>query len=287
MTSRRAESEAASSLDQQADASLGKINNVFCQKVRSPLIRFNALPAEMHVWTDPTHLHLSLCQHNEFQLAAAGSPPSLPSSYDIGGCVHESMINNLAEATLGGKSIDDETWLEMMHLILGAPPRALWVHDRAERWSVTFAKQLPVVLRCEGDRIGITLHLSGVTRASQLIQKPVEIEAKFIPTITDEGPSLVRDGDLIVRLLDGEGRESDASLHDFLARKFGAVFAPEVCFYGLTAPTGGSLGKLRLLKPVEFRSASGWLTIAYELTGPINPATLPIAQSALRPREVQ
>ena len=61
--------------------------------------------------------------------------------------------------------------------------------------------------------------------------------------VTDEGPSLVRDGDLIVRLLDGEGRESDASLHDFLARKFGAVFAPEVCFYGLTAPTGHVAGE--------------------------------------------
>src|SRR5439155_9035032 len=114
MTSQRAQSEAASSLDQQADSSLGKINNVFCDKVRSPLIRLNALPAEMHVWTDPTHLHLSLCQHNEFQLAATGPAPSLPPSSDIGGCVQESMINNLAEATLGGKSIDDEMVLEMM-----------------------------------------------------------------------------------------------------------------------------------------------------------------------------
>ena len=79
------------------------------------------------------------------------------------------MINNLAEAALGGKSIDDETWLEMMHLILGAPPRALWVHDRAERWAVTFAKQLPVVARFEGDRMGFTLHLSGVKRGDRVV----------------------------------------------------------------------------------------------------------------------
>ena len=94
-----------------------------------------------------------------------------------------------------------------------------------------------------------------------------------------------------VRLLAGcvlvVDREEIDFLRDFLARKFGAIFSPEVCFYGLTAPAGGSLGKLRLLKPVEFRSASGWLTVAYELTGQVNPATLPIAQSALRPREVR
>ena len=275
------------SLDQQADSSLGKINNVFCDKVRSPLIRLNALPAEMHVWTDPTHLHLSLCQHNEFQLAATGPAPSMPRSYDIGGCVHESMINNLAETTLGGRSMEDETWLEIMHLILGAPPRALWVHDRAERWSVTFAKNLPVVTHFDGDRIGIKLHLSGVTRGGRLIQKPAEIEATFIPKITDDGPALVRDGDLLVRLSDSGERASDDSLRDFLARKFGAVFASEIYFYGLMPPTGGSLGKLRLLQPAEFRSAGGWLTVAYELQGLINPATLPIAQSASRPRGVQ
>jgi hypothetical protein len=286
MTSRRAESEAASSLDQQADASLGKINNVFCQKVRSPLIRFNALPAEIHVWTDPTHLRFSLCQHNEFQLAVTGSAPQLPSNYDLGGCVHESMINNLTEAMLGGKSADDKTWLEIMHLILGAPPRALWVHDRAERWSVTFTKQLPVIARFDGDRIGITLHLAGVTRGSEFTATPIEIEATFIPKITTEGPSLLREGDLVVRVPD-EANNSDASIRDFLMRKFGAFFASEVSFYGLTPPAGGSLGKLRLLKLVEFRSRGGWLTLAYELQGQINPATLPIAQSTLRPSAVQ
>jgi len=287
MTSRRAESEAASSLDQQADASLGKINDVFCQKVRSPLIRFNALPAEMHVWTDPTHLHFSLCQHNEFQLAATGPAPPLPSSYDLGGRVHESMINNLAEPMLGGRSIEDKTWLEILHLILGAPPRALWVHDRAERWSVTFAKKLPVVTRFEGDRMGITLHLSGVTRGGQWIEKPVEIETSFILKITKEGPAFFRDNDLVVRLPDATEQNHDASLREFLMRKFGAIFPPELYFYGLTPPAGGSLGKLQLLKTAEFSSAGGWLTLAYELQGQINPATLPIAQSALRPREVQ
>ncbi len=284
MTSRRAESEAASSLDQQADASLGKINDVFCQKVRSPLIRFNALPSEINVWTDPTHLHFSLCQHNDSQLAITGPAPTLPSNYDIGGCVHESMINNLAESMAGGRSVNDKTWLEMMHLILGAPPRALWIHDRAERWSVTFARELPVLVRFEEDRIALTLHLSGVTRGSQFIERPAEIQVSFVPKITREGPSLFREGELAVRV---ENDLDEAPLRDFLTRRFGAIFPPELYFYGLTPPAGGSLGKLRLLKLVEFRSGAGWLTVAYELQGQINPATLPIAQSALRPSGAQ
>jgi len=286
MTSRRAESQAASSLDQQADASLGKINNTFCQKIRAPLIRFNALPEDIHVWTDPTHLHLSWCQHSEFQLAVTGPAPALLSGYDIGGCVHESMINNLAEPTLGGKSLEDETWLEMMHLILGAPPRALWVHDRAERWSVTFEKELPVVTRFDADRVAIKLHLAGVTRGGRRIEKPAEIEVSFIPKISKEGPVLVRDGELVVRVQNSAEQESD-SFRDFLMRKFGAIFPPEIYFYGLTPPAGGALGKLQLLKPVEFRSEGGWLTLAYQLEGSLNPATLPIARSDVPPTGVR
>ena len=259
LASQRAESEAASKLDQQADASLGGINDMFCQKFRAPLIRLDALPAKMQFWTDQSHLRLSLSQHNELQLAAAGPPPSLPSSYDLAGCVHESMINNLCEALLGERTIQDEAWLEMMHLLTRTPPRALWVHDRAERWAVKLAKQRPVIARFEQDR------LIEVRQGERVFKQSIEIEARFIPQITRDGPALVRDGDLVVRFTDQVGTENEASLRAFLVRRFGAVFPPELSFSGLIPPAGGSLGKLRLLQTAEFRSATGWLTLGYEL----------------------
>jgi len=92
---------------------------------------------------------------------------------------------------------------------------------------------------------------------------------------------------VLFRSRDEASGSNDAPVRDFLMRKFGAIFAPEVSFYGLTPPAGGSLGKLRLLKLAEFRTSGGWLTLAYELQGQINPATLPIAQSALRPSAAQ
>src|SRR4029079_16308682 len=156
-----------------------------------------------------------------------------------------------------------------------------------ERWSVTFEKQLPIIIRFDEDRVGITLRLSGVTRDGQWLQAPIEIQASFIPKIMKEGPSLFRDGDLTVRLPNATPGDDQASLREFLTRKFGAVFPPELNFNGLTPPAGGSLGKLRLLEPAEFRSASGWLTLAYELVGQVNPATLPLAQSTLRPSEAR
>jgi hypothetical protein len=265
LTSRRAESEAAARLDQQAGASLGNVNEVFCQKIRAPLIRLNALPAQMRFWTDAAHLRLSLAQHNETQLAAAGPPPSLSASYDLAGSVHESMINNLCESLLSGRTIDDETWLDMMHLLLGSQPRPLWVHDRAERWAVVLAGEQPLSAQFQDDQLGLILRLSEVQRGDQTLRQAVEIEARFIPQITADGPELVRDGELEIRMTGDLDLESSASLHAFLARKFGAVFPPVLHFHGLMPPTGGSLGKLRQLTPAEFGSTGGWLRLAYQL----------------------
>lgn len=267
LTSRRAESEAASKLDQQANAALGNMNNIFCQKIRAPLIRLNALPEQMHFWTDATHLRLALNMHNESQLSAAGPAPALPASYDLAGCVHESMINNLCESMLGGRTIHDEAWLETMHLLLGERPRQLWVHDRAERWAVVFSKEQPLRAHCQNDRFGFTLRLAEVQRGDQTLRGPMEIEVRFVPQIDRDGPWLARDGELTIRVPSDIDPQTETSLRTFLTRKFGAVFPPELHFYGLMPPAGGTMGKLCQLRPAEFRANGGWLSVAYELAG--------------------
>jgi hypothetical protein len=258
----RAEQEASSKLDQRAGASLAGANDMFCQKVRAPLIRLDALPASWRFWTDATHLRLSLVQHNRRQLAAAGPAPQFPSACDVALGAHASMINNVAEPALGGMTIRDETWAEMMKLLMGDYPRPLWVHDRAERWSVTFAKEQPLLAHFEGGRIGFTLRLASVTRGDIEFAQPAEITAHFLPKIGREGPELVRDGDVAVNVA-GDGPQPEAALHSFLLRKFGAVFPAEIAFGGITPPAGGLLGRLRKLQAVEFRTSDGWLTLAY------------------------
>jgi len=265
IASQRAQSEVSAKLDAQADAALGGANQMFCQKIRSPLIRLDALPATFEFSSDQSQLRMSLSQRNGSQLVAAGPAPQLSPSYDVAGCVHESLINNLSESLLGGRTIEDETWLEMMHLLLGTPPRALWVHDRAERWSVTFAKERPVVAHFANDRIGFTLRLARIRRGTQPLDRAIEIEAQFIPQITRDGPRLVRDGDLAIRFNEPLVPPEEPSLVTFLTRKFGAVFPPEISFAGITPPAGGTIGRLRQLQTAEFRSAVGWLTLAYEL----------------------
>jgi len=262
--SRQAEAEAASGLDQRAGEALSGVNDMFCQQIRAPLVRLNALPALWRFWTDQEHVRMTLVQSSDSQLAAATEPSAVPAAYDLAFCGHESMINNLCESMLGGRPIQDQAWLDLMNLLTGAEPRHLWVHDRTERWSVTMARQRPVRVLFQNDRLGITLRLAALTRDGKQTAEDIEIETRFLLRSTEDGPALVREGDVEIRYV---GR-TDADQEDhrvFLARKFGAVFPAELHFNGLVPPAGGSLGRLRALDLERFQAADGWLTVGYQL----------------------
>ncbi len=154
--SRRAEAEASSKLDQEADAAMGRMNKFVCDNIRAPLIRTGALPALLNFSTDNRHLRLVMAQYNREQLGASTGGPHLPGEIDLGGTVHESLVNNFCETLLKGSTIHDQSWRELMNLLTGSSPRQLWVHDREERWSVTMAPKRPVAVRFADQRITVT-----------------------------------------------------------------------------------------------------------------------------------
>lgn len=261
----KAEFHASSKLDERADAALGGINDLFRKQIRAPLIRQDALPPLLRFWTDQAHLRLALSQHNDAQLAVASSVPPLQGGYDLALAAHESMIDNLCESMLGGATVKDKAWLGLMNLLTGSEPRALWVHDRAEPWSVTFADDRPILARFQSNRLGLTLRLAAVRRGTEQFNQPVEIEAQMIPQMTREGPALTRDGEISI-LFPVQTPEAQAEpWRVLLARKFEAVFPSQLHFDGLVPPAGGTLGRLRNLELVEFRCGEGWTTLGYQL----------------------
>jgi hypothetical protein len=152
--SQRAQAEASFKLDKQADASLGNMNEVFCEKIRAPLVRLGALPQRLQFWTDISHLRLSLVQHNDSQLAAASAAPMLPPDYDLAGCTHKSLINNFCESLLGGTTVNDQAWLDLMNVLTGTSPRRCGFMTGLSGWSVTLAKRCPIEVDFVDDRIG-------------------------------------------------------------------------------------------------------------------------------------
>jgi hypothetical protein len=199
----------------------------------------------------------------------------MSSDIDLGGTVHESLVNNFCETLLKGATIKDESWRELLNLLTGSSPRHLWVHDRAERWSATMAQERPVVVQFADQRLGITFRVERVTRGSTAHDGLVEIEARFIPQITADGPAFAREGELLIRIA-GENTQEHDELRRFLTRKFGAVLPPELRLSGLVPPAGGALGKLRQLNLTQLTTAGGWLSIGYQLSSE-RIASLPVA----------
>lgn len=267
-TSQRAGAEARTKLDEQAGAMLSGVNETFRDKMRGPLIRANAMPEILRFFTDTTHLRVALSQYNDGQLAPASPAPQFPTNYDLGCAAHESMINNFLGVLLKGTTTHDEGWLEMMQLMTGASPRPLWVHERAPRWSATFAEERPVIAHFDDDRVGFTLRLTKATHGEREWEHPVEIEGRFKPVVIDGNPVLAREGDVEIRIASGLPAEEEADLRAFLGRKFGAVFQSELHFDGFSPPAGGTIGRLRRLQLVEFRADRGWFTLAYTLPEP-------------------
>ncbi|HUE72038.1 MAG TPA: hypothetical protein VMP01_14215 [Pirellulaceae bacterium] len=262
--SRKAETEASGKLDQEANAALGQMNKFFREQFRAPLIRRGALPTQLSFSTDDQHLRLVMAQYNSVQLGATTDPPQLPAEIDLGGAIHESLVRNFCETLLQGVAIEDRAWQELMILLTGDSPRPLWVHDRAERWSVTMARQRPVVVQFADKRMALTFRFDRVTRGGRHHDSLVEIEARFTPQITADGPAFTRQGDVQIRIAEGNSPDH-GELRTFLARKFGAVLPPELHLSGLVPPAGASLGKLRQLELTELTSDRGWLTIGYRL----------------------
>jgi hypothetical protein len=261
-TGRRIERE----IDQQAETALQEANSVFVNFFCVPNRCYGTFPALMRFSTNLVDLKLHARAADPRQLGAPQPPPELNPDHDLGFAIHESMIGNYSEGLFGGKEITDKQWLRCLNTITGSEPRALWVHDRTERWSLTFADARPLVVRFQDDLFRVTVRIKQFDRQGQQFADLIDISGTFRAETTPDGPVLFREGDVSVQFVDG--RQPDAGqqdLLDFIRWKFRSVMARELYFDGLVPPTGGSLGMLRNLQPKEYSFQDGWMRIGYQL----------------------
>ena len=253
-------------LNRQAESELQEANHVFMSHFRTPNQCFGTFPELMQFSTTPRDLQLHARAANAWQLGAPQAPPTLNAEYDLGFAIHESMIGNYAEGLFGGKEITDKQWLTCLNTLTGSEPRALWVHDRTEPWSLTFSDQRPIVVHFHNGQFRITVRAKQIDLDGHSFHDPIDISSTFRIEVTDNGPVLFRSGEVSVDFVDAHNpTKSEQQLLDFISRKFGAIMPPELYFDGLVPPTGGALSMLRSLQPKEFSFQEGWMKIGYQL----------------------
>lgn len=253
-------------IDQQVETALQEANHVFVNLFCVPNRCYGTFPDLMKFSTNPIDLQLHARAADPWQLGAPQPPPRLNPNHDLGFALHESMIGNYSEGLFGGKEITDKQWLRCLNTITGSEPRALWVHDRTERWSSTFADTRPLVVRFRDDLFHVTVRIKQFERQGQPFTDLIDISGTFRAETTPDGPALFREGDVSVQFVDGhQPNAGQQNLLDFIRWKFSSIMGRELYFDGLVPPVGGSLGMLRSLAPQEYSFRDGWMKIGYQL----------------------
>jgi hypothetical protein len=265
-----------SELDSQATNPLTEANRFYAEKFRLPLTAQGAFPRDLRLSSTSTHLELRMLAAEPGQAPPPTLIRRLDPRYDIAVYGHESVVANLAEPLVGGKTFDDKQFLELIRILTGSADRGLWVFDGRPRWNVTFAKRQPIQVKFNDGVFRLSFHFASATCGNDTVQAPIEVAATFRPEITTDGVRLIRQSAPTIVLADDEQETSTrAHVRQQLTERFSAFFQEDLYFDGLAPPAGGTWAKIRELKLTKLACENGWFTIGYELNEPSKVAAQP------------
>ncbi|MEM9351687.1 MAG: hypothetical protein AAGA92_01615 [Planctomycetota bacterium] len=187
--------QARSRMNSEADPKLLKLEQKFFSRVLGPLgsLALVAEPVEMKTTEERVTMRLRVA--DERQLAAHTARPAAPSDSLASLQVHESAFNNAAEGlSLAGRKMTApelfDTLVKQLHRDGSRRPS-----DLPERATITFPKHDPVVIRCDDDRVTLTLSIQELRQGRDKI-RGFQVHARFKPVVDGLQVKLVRDGSL-------------------------------------------------------------------------------------------
>lgn len=151
----RTASRLATELDRRLAEQIRPLDDFYQQRIRNPLLRRSRFPTEFATRTTRQHAYLSVTQTGNGGLARTGRPPAVEQPLDLACRVHESYFNNLATALLAGATIDEQELAEWLKPWFQQVPQGLQTTDPAQIWTVTFAKDKPVMVEIGEARLSV------------------------------------------------------------------------------------------------------------------------------------
>ncbi|MFM7184798.1 MAG: hypothetical protein ACKO4Z_08520 [Planctomycetota bacterium] len=248
-------------------------------KFRRPLMERGWYPEMLHLNTSSSRLHVTARKALADQIAAFTAPPPVDPDAVLSARVHESMVNNSAEITLGGRTITQKFVEEQMKKNDMAVPMELQNDADQPPWSITFAKRRPVELDVEDNRVKLTVRGSNYTSGDREFDA-MDIWATYRIEPGHPGMRLVRDGDVQIYppgFVPGGSEKlnvQQTSLRRILQKRFNKVFKEVVDLEPLKLP--GELAKAGPL-PIEQLDArkDGWVAAGWRKPYPVVSESVP------------
>lgn len=273
----RAEERARQQFEQQTAGALAQAASDYQTKFRQPLLERGWYPELLHLTTSDSTLSVVARKALSDQIASFSAPPSVDPDAVLAARVHETMVNNAAEITLGGRTITQQFVEEQIKKNNGTLPESLANDPDQPPWSITFAKRLPVQLDADDDRVKVTVRGSRFTSGDREFPA-MDIWAAYRIEPAAGTIRLVRDGDVQIYppgFVPGGGEKlsvAETSLRRILQKRFNKVFKEVVDVEPLDLP-----GELKQAGPLPMEQLiarkDGWVAAGWRKKDPILSVT--------------
>jgi hypothetical protein len=113
IASQHASQKAAQEMNEKADdpsdpnSPLRLSQTNYLTKMRYPLLRWGAFPDQTQFSSTPDHVSITARELGHYQLAAPTAPVPVSGTHEMWVSVHQSFINNMASATLAGRTVSE------------------------------------------------------------------------------------------------------------------------------------------------------------------------------------
>jgi hypothetical protein len=242
-------------------------------KFRRPLIERGWYPEMLNLSTTHSRLQVTARKALADQIAAFTAPPPVDPDAVLSARVHETMVNNSAEITLGGRTITQKFVEEQLRKNNMAVPAELKNDADQQPWSITFAKRRPVELDVDDNRVKMTVRGTHYTSGEREFDA-MDVWATYRIEPAHSGVRLVRDGDVQIYppgFVPGGGKKlnlQQTSLRGILQKRFNKVFKEVVDMEPLKLP--GELEKSGPLPIEQFDARKdGWLAAGWRKPYPV------------------
>ncbi len=275
----RARDRVRHQFDTQTAGALAKAQADYQAKFRRPLMDRGWYPEMLHLSTTDSGLSVVARKALSDQIAAFTPPPAVDPDAVMAARVHETLVNNVAEITLGGRTITQNFVEEQIRKNNGTLPESLGSDADQPPWSITFAKRKPVALDADDSRVKLTVRGERFTSGDREFPA-MDIWAAYR---IEPGPGtirLVRDGDVQIYppgFVPGGAEKltvAETSLRRILQKRFNKVFKEVVDVEPLKMP-----GQLEAAGPLPMEQLvarkDGWVAAGWRKKDPVVYASEP------------
>jgi hypothetical protein len=273
ISSAKARDRVRTQFEEQTASAIAQASRDYQTKFRQPLMERGWYPELLQMSTSDSRLSVTARKALTDQIGAFTAPPAVDPDAVLAARVHESLVNNAAEITLGGRTITQKFVEEQIRKNNGTLPEALGNDPDQQPWSITFAKRKPVELDASDDRVKVTVRGSRFTSGEREFPA-MDIWAAYRIEPAPGGVRLVRDGDVQIYppgFVPGGGEKltvQETSLRRILQKRFNKVFNEVVDVEPLKLP-----GELERAGPLPMEQLvarkDGWVGVGWRKKDPV------------------